>query len=259
MIEKIKSEGLCFFCKKTYTKSGINRHLQKHLELEMIQRQPGLSYLLKIEPDTSWGKTPYFLSVWIDGEALLDDLDIFLRKIWLECCGHMSSFIDPKKRRMSMGFDFFEAQGLLEKGKTKEYEKLMEEANGEIPKSRKAKKVFNKGLKLIYDYDFGSTTSLEIVTISEFSVTASDNILLASRNNPFTIPCSSCGKTKATEICIQCSYEEDAMFCAKCAKKHEKTCSDFEDYAAMRIVNSPRMGVCGYDGGIIDKERDTIK
>jgi hypothetical protein len=26
----------------------------------------------------------------------------------------------------------------------------------------------------------------------------------------------------------------------------------------MPIVNSPRMGVCGYEGGTIDKERDGI-
>jgi hypothetical protein len=35
-----------------------------------------------------------------------------------------------------------------------------------------------------------------------------------------------------------------------------KKCSDFDDYAAMPIVNSPRAGVCGYTGGTIDKERD---
>lgn len=259
MIERKKSEGVCFFCKKTYTKSGINSHLQKHLESEMIQGQPGISYLLKIQPNTSWGKTLYFLSVWIDGETLLNDLDNFLRGIWLECCGHMSSFTDPVKRRLSMKFDFFEAERLFEQGRIQEYEKFMEEGNGEIPKGKKAKKVFKKGLKLIYHYDFGSTTSLEVVTISEYRFKASDTIVLLSRNEPFTIPCSNCSKSQSVVICSQCDYEEDAMFCSKCAKKHAKICSDFEDYAAMRIVNSPRMGVCAYDGGVIDKERDILK
>ena len=36
-------------------------------------------------------------------------------------------------------------------------------------------------------------------------------------------------------------------------------CSDFDDYASMPVVNSPRMGVCGYEGGSIDLERDTYK
>ncbi len=46
------------------------------------------------------------------------------------------------------------------------------------------------------------------------------------------------------------------MYCEECAIKHEATCEEFADYARMPIVNSPRMGVCGYEGGSIDKERD---
>jgi hypothetical protein len=46
------------------------------------------------------------------------------------------------------------------------------------------------------------------------------------------------------------------LFCDKCAKKHAKKCEDFEDYAALPVVNSPRMGVCAYEGGCIDTERD---
>jgi hypothetical protein len=67
-----------------------------------------------------------------------------------------------------------------------------------------------------------------------------------------------CGKVPATQICVVCSCEEDAYYCEKCAKKHAKECEDFADYAAMPIVNSPRMGVCGYEGGTIDTERDGV-
>jgi hypothetical protein len=70
--------------------------------------------------------------------------------------------------------------------------------------------------------------------------------------------CSSCGKKPATQICTVCFYNEDAMFCDNCSKKHAKQCDDFDDYAAMPVVNSPRMGVCGYEGGDIDIERDGI-
>jgi hypothetical protein len=49
------------------------------------------------------------------------------------------------------------------------------------------------------------------------------------------------------------------MFCEKCAKKHAKECEDFADgYAVMPVVNSPRMGVCAYEGGCIDTERDGV-
>lgn len=45
-------------------------------------------------------------------------------------------------------------------------------------------------------------------------------------------------------------------FCEKCTEKHEEECDGFVDYARMPVVNSPRMGVCGYEGGSIDTERD---
>jgi hypothetical protein len=49
------------------------------------------------------------------------------------------------------------------------------------------------------------------------------------------------------------------MFCEKCAKKHAKECEDFADgYTVMPVVNSPRMGVCAYEGGCIDTERDGV-
>lgn len=42
----------------------------------------------------------------------------------------------------------------------------------------------------------------------------------------------------------------------KSEEKHTEECEDFNDYAQMPVVNSPRMGECGYDGGTIDLERD---
>jgi hypothetical protein len=53
-------------------------------------------------------------------------------------------------------------------------------------------------------------------------------------------------------------YDDNAEFCDKCAEKHAKKCEDFADYASMPVVNSPRMGVCGYEGGSIDTERDGV-
>ena len=46
-------------------------------------------------------------------------------------------------------------------------------------------------------------------------------------------------------------------YCEKCKKKPEKTCED-ADYSMMSVVNSPRMGECGYEGGSIDTERDGV-
>jgi len=219
MQEKLKSEGVCLFCGKTFAKAGINRHLTTHLN-EMVKiGKSGKSFLVKIEPDKSWGATPYFLSLWVDGETTMKTIDKFLRDIWLECCGHLSKFYGA---------------GM----------------------AKKTQDVFEKGMQLDYEYDFGSTTSLTLTVVDEYPIKADKKIVLLSRNEPLEIMCSTCKKVPATQICAICSFEKDAEFCDKCAEKHAKECKDFADYASMPVVNSPRMGECGYEGGIIDTERD---
>ncbi len=255
----LKSAGKCLYCGKMFSKAAINRHLQKHLEDKTTENKPGISFLLKVETNPKWGSSPYFLSLWADGEAIMGDIDDFLRRIWLECCGHMSSFTNPKNKSKGGGmWDLFEAQKLLMKGKRKEYETFMEEANGEIPMSRKAKMTLTKNMKIEYKYDFGSTTSLVLIVVGEYPVKADKKIILLSRNEPPEILCETCGKEPATTLCSVCLGHEETAFCKKCGKLHEKTCNDFADYAAMPVVNSPRMGVCAYEGGSIDKQRDGV-
>ena len=227
MQEKLKSEGKCLFCDKTFAKAGINRHLATHLKEKEKSGKRGKSFFVKVETNKRWGiSTPYFLSLWIDGGAKLEDLDYFLRGIWLECCGHLSAF---------------------------SYEHEIEDT---IPMSRKMKDVLHKGLVLEYEYDFGDSTELSVTVIDEYAVKADENIVLLSRNEPLKIMCSTCGEVPATQVCTVCMCEGDAQFCDECAEKHAEECEDFDEYAAMPVVNSPRMGACAYDGGTIDTERD---
>jgi len=170
----------------------------------------------------------------------------------------MSAFRNPENKNKG-GWDFLEAMELMAKGKTKEYEQLMEDGSGEVPMSRKAKDALNKGLALDYEYDFGSTTELTITVMDEYPVKADQKIVLLSRNEPLPILCAICDKAPATKICQFCIYGEPAWFCDKCAKKHAKKCDDFEEENSLPVVNSPRMGVCAYEGGIIDRERDIYK
>lgn len=215
--------------------------------------------MVKVESDPKWSSSSYFLSLWIDGKAAMEDIDGFLRNIWLECCGHMSAFTNPKNRQQGGGiWNFFEAEELLAKGKLKQYEKLMEDTSGEVPMSRKAEKVLDKGLKLRYEYDFGSSTMLVLTVVEEYPVRADEEVVLLSRNEPLEWLCDTCKKETATQICTVHGWDEDSLFCGKCAKKHAKECEDFKEYAAMPVVNSPRMGVCAYEGGAIDAERDGV-
>ena len=69
--------------------------------------------------------------------------------------------------------------------------------------------------------------------------------------------CGICTKEPAVTICAVHVYQ-GGFFCDKCAQQHEEECEDFADCAKMPVVNSPRMGVCGYEGGSIDQKRDGV-
>ena len=256
-----KSKGRCHFCGKTYAKAGINRHLKTHLTALAAQQPPGKSALVKVGTDPRWGSTPYFLSLWVDGETTFKYLDDFLRAIWLECCGHLSAFTDPKRATMPyFGMDvFFEGEELLEQGKQEEYDALMERAKGDIPMGRTTQEVFHKGQKIQYRYDFGSTTELLLEVLDVYPCKAQTPLVLLSRNEPLEFPCESCGKKRATQICTGCEWNmAEAYFCPNCMDQHAKTCEAYQDYGSMPLANSPRAGVCGYTGGTIDLQRDGI-
>jgi hypothetical protein len=71
-------------------------------------------------------------------------------------------------------------------------------------------------------------------------------IFLMARNKIEPVACMECGQP-AAYICIECMYEREDGACELCeghAEKHE--CSDYG--APMPLVNSPRVGMCGYDG-----------
>ena len=230
-MKPLKSEGKCVFCEKLFSSKGIGRHITTHLK-EIAKESKGKqsSFYLKIPA------AEMFLHLLISGSATLGDLDDFLRAIWLECCGHMSSF-QIKGKQYDNDYDAMEF--------------------GE-KKSTKLSKIFQKGTTINYEYDFGSTTQLVIQVAGEYSIAVPEKIKLLSRNEPLPIMCHSCEKKPAIEICSVCIYEGNCLFCEDCAIKHESSCADFADYSRIQVVNSPRMGVCAYEGGVIDTDRDGI-
>jgi Plasmid pRiA4b ORF-3-like protein len=231
--EKLISEGKCVYCEETLTKQGISKHLNGHLtKIAKEKPETNRAFHLRIQADA------YFLNVLMDAEACLEDLDVFLRAIWLECCGHMSSF--------------------EEKGKQYDHDWSDEESNFGEDMEVPLHEVLRVGQKLKYEYDFGSTTQLEVNVLSEHKVAVPDGLQLLSRNEPLKLMCATCGKKPAKKICSLHGWDAPSMFCAACATKHKKVCPDAADYSLMSIVNSPRTGVCAYDGGIIDTKRDGI-
>ncbi len=155
----------------------------------------------------------------------LQMLDQFLRNAWLECCGHLSAFtIEGERYTVQPMNDFF--LGLREKSMN-------------FPLSR----VLNPGLKFRHEYDFGSTTELALKVVSEREGEfRGKTVQIMARNNPPEILCQLCGKP-AVAICTQCVYEDEGWLCEEHAEEHE--CGE---EMLLPVVNSPRVGVCGYTG-----------
>ncbi|MEE4359333.1 MAG: hypothetical protein V2I97_22875 [Desulfococcaceae bacterium] len=154
----------------------------------------------------------YWLQLKVAADAQLEDLDQFLRQIWLECCGHLSAFSINRK---------------------------------ELSMNKVVGKIFKPGMELLHEYDFGSTTELQIKVIDKYEGPMAKNkaVEILARNAEPEIPCSECGAVPAVEICTECMWDGDGWLCKKCAKKHG--CG--EDMF-LPVVNSPRTGVCGYTG-----------
>lgn len=219
MREKLTSEGQCIYCGEMFKQSGMVRHLATHLSaMEKETEANVMAYHLNIHAGEM------FLQVLVKGSASFKTLDTFLRKIWVDCCDHMSDF---------------------------------HHKNFRIRKSQSFADVLSPRLKFEYRYDYGSTTEFSIQVAAAYKIDPKKDLVLLSRNEPLKFVCRTCNEKPATSICTTHMYESDeCLFCNECAAKHGDECEDFLNYAEMPVVNSPRMGVCGYTGGSIDKARD---
>jgi len=198
------SNGNCFICGAELGKTAMKNHVLK------THNDPAgdeICYLMKAEG-------AYDKNFWLLFDVALDkslsSVDTFLRKIWLECCGHMSAF----------------------RGQY-----------GEIGKNRKIRSL-QAGEKLLHEYDFGSTTETLITVIGEIRRPKQRGaVRLLARNVPPVMICETCGEP-ADLICLDCMYDDvNPFFCKACAEKHEQKHDMF-----LSAVNSPRMGECGYEG-----------
>jgi len=161
-------------------------------------------------------------------DATLDDLDGFLRDTWLECCGHLSAF--EIGRRQYLPEEAAEGGG----------DESMDVPLGDVLKP---------GTKFGYQYDFGSTTALALRVVSEYDGAPpgpkEEPVRVLARNDPPEIRCGKCGRP-AVLVCPECMYDKEGWLCKACAKKHEDECEGAE--MMLPVVNSPRVGVCGYCG-----------
>lgn len=217
-----QGKGLCTFCGRRMTRGGMARHLQScpkrqsRIESAVRSSRPSRTLFHLQVQDAHSGH--YWLHLEMAGSAPLQALDQYLRAIWLECCGHLSNF--------SIGSGW----------------------NGrDVPMTKKAGQVFRPGVELTHVYDFGTSswTLVKVVAEREGSAMTARPLMLMARNESPASTCMAC-EHNAEWLCLECVYEGlgEGILCAEHAQAHPH-----DDYGEpVPLVNSPRLGMCGYVG-----------
>ena len=221
MANQNHSRGKCVFCQEEKTRTGMAKHLpacqERRQAIVLAERKGGnRQALYHLQIQDVYGHD-YWLHLEMNGKAKLEDLDDYLRAIWLECCGHLSRFSVGGWR------------------------------SPEIDMGSRADRVFKPGLELLHIYDFGtsSKTTVKVVGVREGIPLTFRPIYLMARNDQRVEACKECGQP-ASWLCIECLYneEESGTLCDLHAENHPH-----EEYGGPTpLVNSPRVGLCGYDG-----------
>ena len=222
MTRRKQTKGTCTFCGREMSRSGLGKHLQSCPQRQEAvataagakagDEQPLYHLLVHDAYDSN-----FWLHLEMNGRATLKHLDQYLRAIWLECCGHMSQF--------SVG-------GW---------------SGREIGMSRKIESVLSPDLTLTHIYDFGtpSETVIKSVSVRDGAPLTKHPIHLMARNNMPEAVCTECGAVAAW-YCMDCLVEQGEWItlCANHLDVH-----DHDDYGGPSpLINSPRLGMCGYEG-----------
>ncbi len=225
----MKDEGTCRFCLKPYAGRGIKKHLlsckvraNKNQEELTQGKKTSAIYHLRLQ-----SYEPFWLHVEMKSTSMLADLDKFLRDTWLEEeCGHLSKFI-------------IGGASYVEPDLHEEWEKNWRTMGLESkPSNIQLRKVVKVKDRFKYEYDFGSTTYVEAEVVEERRGVLNEKVRILARNSIPKEACSVC-ENVAVMYCTKCRE----FYCAQCLFEH--SCSD---EMALPVVNSPRMGVCGYEG-----------
>ena len=231
MSRSTQTRGDCGYCGRDMTRSGLARHLrtcpkrlEAQAEADRSRRHRQTLYHLQVQ-DAWMGS--FWLHLEMRGNATLDDLDYYLRAIWLECCGHLSAFEIGDVRYTQI---FYDGMNIGE-------ERAMDV---------RVSGLFEPGIEIPYEHDFGTTSELVIKVIDQRTgkPTTSHPIVLMARNKFEPPPCMECDEP-ATHLCAECLQEREDGRCELC-DEHAQV--HVHDEYIMRLVNSPRTGMCGYDG-----------
>lgn len=216
-----QSRGMCRACGYVGTKASMTKHHTTCQVRSVTAGKPREVYRLRVD-----GGNPFWLDIEADVNATLDEIDSFLRGIWLECCGHLSEFsIGPQPDWDN--FDPFKAP-------KKTRQPLLN-------------KLLSVGQKFGYTYDMGTSTYLELtVQARETSYAFPESVVLLARNLPPQWKCSQCDSP--AKWINAYDYDEATGLPKFYCGRHGRSTREEQ----LPVVNSPRMGECAYEGGNLD-------
>lgn len=219
-MSRLPMTGKCNLCGGSFSRASMTRHLMTCSRPGPSQTsQDNQSFHLFVED--RYDKV-YWMHLAAPVEAPLSRVDAFLRRIWLECCGHLSAFTIEGRRYAS--------------GPMKEF--------GESGMGARLSRLLEPGVVFSYEYDYGSTTELNLKVLAlRDQGTKRGPIELLARNEAPQVACERCGNQPATQVCTECVCNGQGWLCESCAEDHE--CGT---EMCLPVVNSPRVGVCGYTG-----------
>lgn len=224
--ERTISLGKCFLCGGTFAKNTIARHLKSCVPAHETARGAKPVRLFHIHVEGAYAPE-YWMHLEMPAGTTLADLDDFLRAIWLECCDHLSAFtIKGVRYEVDTGMLDGMWFGPSFPRRTMDH---------------KLGTVLAPGDTFTHEYDFGTTTTLTLKVVGERQgAPPKGGVRILARNYAPFIQCDKCAEPAAYVYTLEYPPE---VYCEAHAEAHEDW-----DEGFLPIVNSPRVGQCGYAG-----------
>lgn len=224
MAKQMPTPGRCFVCRQELTKRTSSTHVKKtHQDPDGVPR-----LLILVDTPSS---SPYWLLLGVNPSGSLQDIDNVLRRVWLECCGHLSLF----------DFDGEEIEMRWED------DPALTGKSGASNKRFSVQKNIAPGQSFSYIYDYGSTTELRLKAGDLIQMKdTGEMVSVLAMNDPPAWTCSECGKPA---VCHYNENDDGTVLCEECSED-----PDLDDCYLLPITNSPRTGICAYEGGWYDED-----
>jgi len=205
------SKITCEFCDIKFGSREYSKHL---IDCICEKEKNNSGYLIEFTSKSPITKKKYFIYAIFGLYCTFEDINLFLREEWCDCCQHLSTFdviiLENNKKLKVMDIDF------------------------DINIS-----IFENAEKFIYEYDMGTPTIVEFKIIKKLNSNISDSkIDIIFQNKPHILKCECNNNAKYTYL--------DTLLCDECYDDID--CEEQIDI----LVNSPRTGICGYEGKTIN-------